>query len=467
MNSASAIVIGAGFGGLSAALHLAEAGRDVVLFEALGYPGGCASTFERFGHRYEAGATMFAGFGPGGPMTRLLERFDVDVPVHLLDPVLDFRSPDLALTIGSDREAFVEALCEVPGAPVQGIRAFFDELVRVADPLWSLFAHPELLPPLSGRALWGHLKRAPGYLPLVAGVGRPLSSRLQAHGIDGFVPLVRWLDAACQITVQATADQAEAPVAMAAVDYFWRGCAGIDGGIGVLAEAMVRAIEQRGGQVRLADRVKRIERVGDRWRVHGRRGAVEAPVLVANTLPQDVDALMGVARDDRLVRSVRGSWGAAMLYLQVEDVGLDPGPVHLQAYDGGATEGALVLVSIAPAAGGTRSATVSTHLPVGPDLPERVERVHERMRATLASRVPELRIAAEMTGSPRTFARFTRREQGRVGGVPRTSGLHNYLRLGPQERAPGLWLVGDSVFPGQSVLAVTLAGNRVARAILG
>ena len=62
MEQADVVVIGAGFGGLSAALHFAEAGRDVVLFEALNYPGGCASTFERFGQRYESGATMFGAF---------------------------------------------------------------------------------------------------------------------------------------------------------------------------------------------------------------------------------------------------------------------------------------------------------------------------------------------------------------------------------------------------------------------
>jgi phytoene dehydrogenase-like protein len=68
-----AIVIGAGFGGLGAALGLAERGARVCLLEALRYPGGCASTFTKVvrdaeGHaqtcRFDAGATVVSGLAP-------------------------------------------------------------------------------------------------------------------------------------------------------------------------------------------------------------------------------------------------------------------------------------------------------------------------------------------------------------------------------------------------------------------
>lgn len=38
------VVIGAGLGGLSAAIHLAARGREVVLVEARDVPGGCCGT---------------------------------------------------------------------------------------------------------------------------------------------------------------------------------------------------------------------------------------------------------------------------------------------------------------------------------------------------------------------------------------------------------------------------------------
>jgi hypothetical protein len=49
--------------------------------------------------------------------------------------------------------------------------------------------------------------------------------------------------------------------------------------------------------------------------------------------------------------------------------------------------------------------------------------------------------------------------------LPRRKGLHHYLKLGPSQIARGVWLVGDSVFPGQSALATAIGGSRVAEAI--
>jgi phytoene dehydrogenase-like protein len=78
--------------------------------------------------------------------------------------------------------------------------------------------------------------------------------------------------------------------------------------------------------------------------------------------------------------------------------------------------------------------------------------------------LPGLRRAATlvMSGTPITFSRFTRRVEGWVGGFPQTSLFRTW---GPR-LAPGLWMVGDSIFPGQSTAAVALGGLRVARALL-
>ena len=90
------------------------------------------------------------------------------------------------------------------------------------------------------------------------------------------------------------------------------------------------------------------------------------------------------------------------------------------------------------------------------------------MREGLSRLAPEWMadVRHALTASPRTFARFTQREGGAVGGVPRRAGLHHYRTLSPKPVQEGLWLVGDSVFPGQSTLATALGGVRTAAAIL-
>ncbi len=470
---ADTLVIGAGFGGLSAALHLADAGQRVVLCEALNYPGGCASTFRRDGLQFEAGATLFFGFGEGQLMHRWVQRFGLDVQADRLAPVLTLRAPGLELVVDPERDAFVERLAALPGAPQAAIRRFFHAQARLAAGLHPVLEQPDLLPPWGPAALLSHAVHLPRYLPLAGALGRPAAALLARTGAD-FEPLRLWLDAACQITVQAAASEAEAPFALSAVDMFFKGAYHVRGGIGALATALVRAIRARGGDVQLATRVRRLERRAGGWAVHTRRGVVTAERVVANVLPQDLAGLADVRspRLDALGRRVRGGWGAAMLYLVVADEGLPRHAFHLQLVGESRRpliEGNLVLCSVSDAREersppGTRTVTVSTHVPLPTDAAA-VEAVQARMRRTVAERAPELRVVRELTASPRTFQRFTRRHGGYVGGVPRRTGLGQYLDLLHRPVAPGLYLVGDTVFPGQSTLATAVGGQRVARTL--
>jgi all-trans-retinol 13,14-reductase len=52
------IVIGAGCGGITAAALLARQGRKVLLLEQSGRVGGCCSTYESGGYRFDIGATI-------------------------------------------------------------------------------------------------------------------------------------------------------------------------------------------------------------------------------------------------------------------------------------------------------------------------------------------------------------------------------------------------------------------------
>ena len=58
MKKQKVIIIGAGIGGLTASIYLAQSGYDVVILEKNSYPGGRCASFEKDGHRFDLGATL-------------------------------------------------------------------------------------------------------------------------------------------------------------------------------------------------------------------------------------------------------------------------------------------------------------------------------------------------------------------------------------------------------------------------
>lgn len=484
-----AVVIGAGFGGLGAALRLAEAGARVCLLEALNYPGGCASTFRRSGYRFESGATLFSGFGEGQLFREIIDRHGLDIGIDFLDPVVTLRAPGFSFAVPARREALVERFAALPGAPADRLRDFFAMQRRVADVLWEVLDDPALLPPWTLSAFLRHAGKAPRYVGLLPLLGKPLGRVLESYGLAGFSPLVTFLDALCQITIQCSAAEAEAPFALGTMDYYFRGTGHVRGGIGSLAWALARAVEKLGGDVRFTAAAKRIEREGRGWVVHTRRGPVRARAVLSNLLPQTTARLLGDAAPPaeivRLGERVEGGWGACMLYLAATPPPGADGPCHVEIVQDPSRpfiEGNHLFCSISGphdegrAPEGQRTITVSTHVPMRSlrALPpaeqgEYIDRIQGTMREGLARFLPEWQagVRHEMTASPRTFERFTGRHLGYVGGVPRRAGLHNYERLGPTEVLPGLYLVGDSVFPGQSTLAAALSGMKAAERVVG
>jgi phytoene dehydrogenase-like protein len=481
-----AVVTGAGFGGLGAALRLTELGARVLLCETLTYPGGCASTFERSGYSFESGATLFAGFGEGQFFRSVVDRYGLDVEVEALDPVVELRMPHVRLPVPREREGLLARLRALPGAPRRGLGAFFRLQEKVAESLWKLLDDPSRLPPFGIRALLSHAAELPGYARAARWAGRPVGEVLARHGLDRHETIRTFLDALCQITVQAGVMEAEAPFALAVMDYYFRGAVHVRGGIGRMARGLVEAIRRNGGEVLYTSRVEAVEPHAGGFRVRGRNWSVRADRVLANVLPRAARKLLGVApgenrRLDRLGAEVETGWGACMLYLVLEPgAGFPDGPHHLQIVqdpEAPLVEGNHLFCSVGggarPGEPGDRSraVTVSAHVPMAKlralSPPERgvyVGEIQARMRRGIERFAPEVHdaIVFDMTASPRTFERFTGRPGGFVGGIPRRAGRRNYRDLFPRPVVPGFYLVGDTCFPGQSTLATAIGGTKVA-----
>ncbi len=90
-----AVVIGAGFGGLAAAIRLSVKGYDVAIYEKLDGAGGRASVFRQDGHTFDAGPTIItAPFLLQELWALCGRRFEDDVQLVAMDPFYRIRFDD-------------------------------------------------------------------------------------------------------------------------------------------------------------------------------------------------------------------------------------------------------------------------------------------------------------------------------------------------------------------------------------
>jgi C-3',4' desaturase CrtD len=485
------VVIGAGVGGLTTAALLARAGLNVTLLEAHVYPGGCAGTFYHQGYRFDAGATLAGGFYPNGPMDLVAQAVGIDQwPIHPADPAMAVHLPDGAtITRWGDEQRWDEA----ERAFGQAGLAFFRWQERTADALWDLALRLPSWPPQTPVEAAGLLRHGLGWLG--ADLRRRLSPGLALDAVQPVAAHLRsasprlrlFVDAQLLIAAQTTSTSANALYGASALDLPRRGVVHLQGGIGAIAHTLAQAVLNNGGAVCYRQEVSRI--VTERGRpvaVETKRGeSFPADLVVVNLPPWNIAQLLSEAAPGKLGRLPQrpaDGWGAFMVYVGLDAAAAPPETLlhHQIVVREPLGEGNSVFLSLSPAwdekraPAGQRALTLSTHTALGPwwDLFENDRSAYEARKAAYTEQMlaaaeralPGLRDSARfvLSGTPVSFQRFTRRAWGWVGGFPQTS---LFRAWGPR-LAPNLWMVGDSIFPGQSTAAVALGGLRVGTAVL-
>ncbi|MBN9326017.1 MAG: FAD-dependent oxidoreductase, partial [Cellulomonas sp.] len=127
--STRAVVVGAGVGGLSAAIHLARQGLDVTVVEKNGAPGGRLGQFTREGHRVSTGPTLLImPLLYRSELAHLGADLDRDLAPVRVDPTYDMVFDDgTRLAMTSDLEAMRRQLEAIEPGSFGGLLRYLEE----------------------------------------------------------------------------------------------------------------------------------------------------------------------------------------------------------------------------------------------------------------------------------------------------------------------------------------------------
>lgn len=303
------VVVGAGLAGLSAALRLAGAGREVTVLERDHVPGGRAGLLEDAGYRFDTGPTVLT---MPGLIADAFAAVDEDMADWLrltpISPLYRAFFPDgSALDVHADVDAMADEIAVVIGpreaAGYRRFVAFVTELYRLE---LRAFIDSNFDSPLD---LLG-----PDLARLVAiGGFRRLASK-----VDGFLRDPRTRRVFSFQAMYAGLSPQDALALYAVISYM--DCvAGVvvpEGGMHALPRALAGAAEKHGVTFRYGTTVQRVEHDGQRASgvitADGER--IEADVVVLNPdLPVAYRDLLGV--EPWSVRRLRHSPSCAVLHV--------------------------------------------------------------------------------------------------------------------------------------------------------
>jgi C-3',4' desaturase CrtD len=479
------VVVGAGIGGLTAAALLARRGYAVRVFDQAQVAGGCASTFRRRGFTFDVGATQVAGLEPGGIHHQIFEALELPLPeASPCDPACAVFLPGESepIRVWRDPAAWqAERQRQFPGS-----EPFWQLMQRLFEPSWRFQGRGPVLPPRSAGDLW-RLAQAlrPDTLVTVPYTFATVGDVLRRLGLAGTEHrrLKTFLDLQLKLYSQVDADETAVLYAATALSMSQapQGLWHLEGSMQRLSDPLEKALYRDGGLLQLRHSVRRIHTEGGRAtgvtvenQKTGETWLEPADYVVANVTVQNLVALLGDAAPQgyrHRVEALPPGNGAFVVYLGVEAAAIPPDcPPHLQFfynYDGPIAENNTLFVSVsrpgdgrAPAGQATIVASSFTELAPWwqTDDYAALKRAYTdgaiRQLASYFDLRPEHLIYGE-AATPRTFARYTGRDRGAVGGLGMR--VSSFGPFGFANRTPvaGLWLVGDCTHPGEGTAGVS------------
>ena len=492
MNDDKVSIIGGGIAGLTAAAILANEGLDVTLFESHYQLGGCAGTFKRGPYLFDVGATQVAGLEDGGIHERIFRYLHSPLPqATLLDPacLVDLMDGSKPIRLWHNRQKWIEERKQqFPGTEI-----FWGLCEWLHLRNWAFNNRNPVLPLANSWDCWQLIKalRIPN---IASALLTPLSitDLLILTGCYQDKRLRKFLDLQLKLYSQETADRTAALYGATVLQMpqaplgLWH----LQGSMQVLSDYLINSFISKGGKLLLSHRVVSMQSRKDEttWiiKVINSSGKVKQfqsndvvfslpPQCLLKMIPNDSKPFLAYKKR---LESLPNSSGAIVFFGAINRVDL-PADITSHVQLGHHDLGSL-FISISQDGDGRSpigKATVNLSMFTNPSTwnlldpnsyKEEKEKILTNILLILEKdlQIPSKKWLHIELSTPRSFAKWTNRPNGIVGGLgqhPRKFGL-----FGLPSRTPlkNLWLCGDSIHPGEGTAGVSQSALMACRQLL-
>ena len=479
-----AIIIGSGMGGMSAGAMLAKDGYKVLILEAAAVPGGCSSSYYRKGFTFESGATTLIGFDENQPLWKLENETGIQIPREEISPSMTVRLNGEEIIRYKDREEWIAEAGRVFGNP-SAQRAFWEEALKVSDTVWDVSLKNPFFPP-QNITDWGRLaiSNSPLDVWVLPYAIQSVEDVMRKFGVDT-PKFRRFVDEQLMITAQSKSEDTPFLFGAAGLTYTNYSNFYVSGGLLEMINSIRVFVQKKSGALHTKEAVTQISKKEGEFIVQTKKGnSYQAPVVVSN-IPiwnmKDITSGEMKTYFEEESKDFDEAWGAITLGIATTDTYPEDLSLHHQLHLDESetvpfTKSDSIFVSMSKrgdserAPEGKRTLNISCHtspeywFSLNGDYESAKKQTEEFIVEALKQKLPgfsNAEILTIHTATPITWQNWVYRKKGRVGGIPQSM-ARSLLKWTPNQTPfSGLYLVGDTTYPGQGIPGVTLSGINV------
>ncbi|PVY42516.1 phytoene desaturase family protein [Pontibacter virosus] len=475
------ILIGSGFGSLTAAALLAQKGLKIAVLEQAKYPGGCASTYKRKGYWFETGATTLVGLDEHMPLRHLLDVTGIKLPLLKLETPMQVHLPDRqVLTRHADLEDWIKEAERVFGA--KGQRPFWEHCYRVSQQVWRTSLEQLSFPFSNVQDLWQAIRQVrPHQLSMLPGAFRTMEDLLRRYGLLDNKLFTDFVNEQLLITAQNHLVEVNELFGATALCYTLFGNYYVEGGMIGLARALELYLHNQGSTILYRHHVNKIIPKDEGYEVSCMADTYRSRFVISGITLNDTFQLF----QDKKVRqrlkpyllpseklngaftmaiALRNASAIPVLHHQVhvsEGLPLIGSQSFFVSYSHPADKGR--------AGEGERVMAISTHVPNPATL--RIED-KRKLQEAIITKMEDLGMLNRAdilyldSATPGAWIFWTQRAYGMVGGYPQYRDIKPWQMKDARLDHRGAYVCGDSVYPGQGIVGVCLSGIIAANKLL-